>query len=222
VYGVRRGSEPTRFCLAKPPVIVDRYAAYLAELAPRTIVEVGILEGASTALFADLARPQKLVAIDHDDAPTAKLRDFIARRGLGDTVAVYGGVDQADVAALQAIVDAELGGAELDLVVDDASHRLELTRPTFNFFFPRLRPGGAYLLEDWATGLRAGGPVQLDAAETPLVQLVYEVLATKGRHPRVIGDVTVKAGWTIIERGPAPIDGPFDVRSWGSEGPTAE
>jgi len=211
MYGVRSDSEPTRFCIAKHPANIRRYAALIAELAPQRIVEVGILEGASTAMFVDLAEPQKLVAIDHAEAPSAKLRSFIEGRDLGDTVAVYGGVDQSDVRALQRIADAELGGVDLDLVIDDASHRLAFTRPTFNFFFPRLRPGGAYLLEDWATGLRAEGPVQLQAAEPPLVELLYEVLATKGRHPGVIGDVTINAGWAVIERGTAPIEGPFDV-----------
>lgn len=211
LYGVHRANEPTRFCLAKPRPIVERYAALLAEMAPQTIVEVGILEGASTALFADLAQPRKLVAIDHDEAPTAKLRSFIERRGLDEVIAVHGGVDQADVAALERIVDADIGATPIDLVVDDASHRLALSVPTFNFFFPRLRPGGAYILEDWATGLRVGGPQDLDPGERPLVQLVFDAIAAKGRHPGLIADVTVKAGWTIIERGTTPLDGAFDL-----------
>lgn len=211
LYGVHRATEPTRFCLAKPRPIVERYAAFLAELAPRIIIEIGILEGASTALFADLTQPSKLVAIDYDEAPTAKLRDFIARRGLGDVVSVHGGVDQADLPALQRILDADVGDADVDLVIDDASHRLEPSRVTFNLLFPRLRPGGMYVLEDWATGLRAGGPVDVASDERPLVELVYEAIALKGRQPTVVADVTIKAGWTIIERGTGPIEGPFDV-----------
>lgn len=211
LYGVHRSTEPTRFCLAKPRPIVERYAAFLADLAPKTIIEVGILEGASTALFADLTQPHKLVAIDYDEAPTAKLRDFIARRGLEEVVSVHGGVDQADVPALQRILDTDLGDADVDLVIDDASHRLDPSRVTFNLLFPRLRPGGAYILEDWATGLRAGGPADLASGERPLVELVYEAIALKGRHPTVVADITVKAGWTIIERGHGAIDDPFDV-----------
>lgn len=151
------------------------------------------------------------MAIDHDDAPSPKLRDFIQRRGLGEVIRVHGGVDQADVAALERITDAELGDAPIDLVVDDASHRHALSVPTFDFFFPRLRPGGAYVLEDWATGLRVGGPQGLDPGERPLVDLVVDAITAKGRHPGLIADITVKAGWTIIERGPAPIEGTFDL-----------
>jgi predicted methyltransferase len=35
----------------------------------------------------------------------------------------------------------------LDLVVDDTSH-LGPTRASFNTLFPRLRPGGVYVIED--------------------------------------------------------------------------
>jgi predicted O-methyltransferase YrrM len=210
-YGLRRASEPVRFCLAKGHRIIDRYEQFLTEFAPRTIVEVGILEGASTALLADLARPEKLVAIDRLPAPTDKLRRFIERRGYEHTVSIYGGVDQADGARLASIVDHELGGRDVDLVVDDASHLLGPTRATFNSLFPRLRTGGIYLLEDWATGLRVGGPQPLASGERPLVDLVVECVTAKGRHPTLIGDVTVRGGWALIERGTDPVDGTFDI-----------
>jgi hypothetical protein len=43
----------------------------------------------------------------------------------------------------------ELQGAPLDLVIDDASHRLRETISSFEVLFPLLRPGGLFLLEDW-------------------------------------------------------------------------
>jgi predicted O-methyltransferase YrrM len=216
-FGVRIGSEPDRFCLAKVRTLVERYVELLRDLAPEVIVEVGILEGASTALFADLARPRRLVAIDRA-RPTAKLQAFIARRGLEGVVSLHGGVDQADADRLRSILDAELGQHAVDLVVDDASHLLDPTRATFNCLFPRLRPGGIYLLEDWALGLRAGSPAQLPAGERPLVELVFEIVAAKGRAPGAIGDVTVRGGWTLVERGAGSLDDGFDVRRLGSSG----
>ena len=214
-YGARMATEPSRFCVCKIPTIVDRYVSFLAERKPRTIVEIGILEGASTALLAQLAQPTKLVAIEWDDAPTDKLREFITSHGLEDVVAVYGGIDQADTERLNEIMAAESPGP-IDLVLDDASHRLEPTRATFNCLFPRLRDGGVYLIEDWATGLLAGGPVQLGAGQEPLMNLLCDVIRLKGRRQQVVRDVTVKQGWAEIERGSASIDLPFDVEAFGS------
>jgi hypothetical protein len=209
-FGIRIGSEPERFCLAKVRRLVDRYVEFFTAFAPQTIVEVGILEGASTALFADLARPRKLVAIDRGE-PSAKLLAFIERRELGEVISVFGGVDQADTGRVRSIVAQELGDAPLDLVVDDASHLLEPTRRTFNCLFPRLRPGGVYLLEDWATALRDDSPAALGPGERPLLDLVFEIVRAKGLEPQLFGDITVKGGWVLVERGTAPLDESFDI-----------
>jgi hypothetical protein len=40
--------------------------------------------------------------------------------------------------------------APLDLVIDDASHIYGPTKASFQALFPLLRPGGLYLIEDWA------------------------------------------------------------------------
>ena len=43
----------------------------------------------------------------------------------------------------------ELGGRLIDLVIDDASHRLAETRSSFESLFPHVRPGGLFIIEDW-------------------------------------------------------------------------
>jgi len=43
----------------------------------------------------------------------------------------------------------EFGSDSVDLVIDDASHFLFETRESFRFLFPRLRPGGIYIIADW-------------------------------------------------------------------------
>src|SRR5215207_423787 len=62
-------------------------------------------------------------------------------------------------ARLGAIVADEFGDEELDLVIDDASHRLEPTRTSFETLFPRLRDGGLYLIEDWKWQIRIAAAV---------------------------------------------------------------
>ena len=65
-------------------------------------------------------------------------------------VRTFYGVDQADQAGLVAIVDEVIPGQELDLVIDDASHRYDETRASFEVLYHTLRAGGLYIVEDWA------------------------------------------------------------------------
>ena len=137
----RFASEPGRFCLLKPRHEVDWYERFLRDQAPRTIFEVGSYDGASSAFFAEIARPATLVTIDRRPTPSPALIDFIERRGFGAVMSAYCGVDQSDAPRLREILDETFGDTVLDLVVDDASHLVEPTRATFNCLFPRLAAG---------------------------------------------------------------------------------
>ena len=48
------------------------------------------------------------------------------------------------------IMDREFGDAPLDLVVDDASHLYDETKVALEVLLPRVRPGGLFIIEDWA------------------------------------------------------------------------
>ena len=193
-------STPGRFCLVKPRATTDAYVRLLRDLAPRRVVEVGVADGASLALAADVARPEKLVGIDRRDGPTVAIDDFIAQRGMGDTVSVHWGVDQVDAARLGAIMDSEFGGAALDLVVDDASHLLSATRYTFNALFPRLRAGGTYLIEDWWWA-HADPSESLLPGEVPLTVLIFELLLACAYKPGVVSAVAASRDWALVTRG---------------------
>ena len=127
----------------------EEFAQILAEFQGGNIVEIGVYHGGSAAFVALLAEPRKLVTVDLNPAPTSALETFIARRGLRRSFATYWGVNQADRQRLQAIARDEFEQEPIDLVVDDASHRLIETRASFEVLFPLLRPGGLYLVEDW-------------------------------------------------------------------------
>jgi predicted O-methyltransferase YrrM len=126
------------------------YLDLLAELRPATIVELGVYQGGSCALMALASDPEVLVAIEISEERIPALDALIAKRGLSERVHVHHGVDQADAATLGRLVDEHLAGRPLDLVVDDASHLVGPTRASFNALFPRLRPGGVYIIEDWS------------------------------------------------------------------------
>jgi predicted O-methyltransferase YrrM len=225
------GSTPERFYIVKPPALVARYQELCAAVEGGRVVELGIAEGGSTALIALLARPERLVAFDLEEHRVDALDTLIAERGWGDRVRPHYGVDQADRARLARIVDEELDGRPLDLVIDDCSHQLEPTRASFETLFPRLRPGGLYVIEDWradhamreavAAAIRAevaagrhplrdasppaeGSDVPADWQ--PLSRLAIELLLTRAGSGEVVEEVALDEFWLTVRRGPGELD----------------
>jgi len=152
-FGFRYKGTSTvdRFHIHKPGGLLERYVELMGDVAGRNVVELGIHQGGSAALAALVGRPRRMVVVDIGD-PVPALDQLVADRGL--PLRPYYGVDQADQAALARILEDEFGDEPLDLVVDDASHLLVPTRASFEVLFPRLRPGGQYLIEDWDWELR--------------------------------------------------------------------
>jgi hypothetical protein len=72
----------------------------------------------------------------------------------------------------------------LDLVLDDCSHLYEPTRASFNEPFPRLRPRGAYVIEDRQSAHPTVGSESSEGlfpGHLPLTRLLFQiVLAVAG------------------------------------------
>ena len=137
------------FCIRKPRRLVDETVSRFEQLRPARIIELGIAHGGSVALTTLVTSPAKLVAFELASERVAALDELIARRSLSERVRPYYGVDQSDRARVAALADEEFGGEPIDFVVDDASHLLDPTRASFEVLFPRLRPGGLFVIEDW-------------------------------------------------------------------------
>lgn len=196
-------STGERFCLRKPREEVERYASFLAEHQSDSIFELGIYDGGSTALIAQLAEPSKLIAVDITAPRNPGLKRFIAQRGLDASVRPFWEVDQADGARLAKIVEDELGSNPLDLVIDDASHLLEPTRDSFETLFPRLAPGGIYVIEDWSWAHAPQGTWP----DTPaLTTLIFELVVAAAHSPAAVAGLTIDGGWCAVERGPADLE----------------
>lgn len=210
-------STAERFRLVKSREHVERYRDVISQAKPQTVVELGIFDGGSTALLAQLARPKKLIAVDLEREPCAALEEFVDRRNLRSQVTTFYGVDQADTARLEEILDAECGDAPLDLVIDDASHMLEPTRASFNVLFPRLRPGGSYVIEDWSGDLWLSGYGMVPAESgmngaKPVSLLMFELVLACAYRPLVIEAVEITKGWALVRRGPKEVEpGSFDL-----------
>ena len=235
-YLARELPRPGFQRLIKTPEMIQPYVDLVAELEPRRIMELGIRFGGSAAFLHQLASPERLVVVELKPTPAPLLVDYIDQHGAGDVVRPHYGVDQADRGALRAIVEEEFGDGPLDLVIDDASHLYEPTLASFEELFPRLRPGGRYVIEDWTADferldrwaaafsnlppdqiaklrqMRRDG--ELDPPDPLVSLLTIELVLMRASKTDVIGDIGVSRHWTSITRGPGALTpGEFRVRS---------
>jgi predicted O-methyltransferase YrrM len=217
--------------IMKEADMIRPYEALCERLRPERIVELGVKRGGSTALITELARPQRLVAVERSPDALPALDAYISAGGLGEVVRPHLGVDQADRDRLRAILDAEFGDAALDLVVDDASHLYEPTLASFEVLFPRLRPGGAFVIEDWRAEhwlldrvaehladpddaqlaalhdvLEAGPPA---APPRSLPRHVHELVLVRTSAPDVIESIEIDRSWVAVTRGTVDLPAPF-------------
>jgi SAM-dependent methyltransferase len=200
----------TDVLVPKPRHLVELYARLIEGLRPEYVFELGFYRGGSTALIAELARPRRLVAIDRRPSRAgAGAEAYASRTGLDGAVRIYGDVDQSDRDALAEIVEQEFEGNALDLVVDDCSHRYSETRASFNELFPRLRPGGLFLIEDWPWAHAHLGVEPLEGLlpdQVPLTRLVFELVLALPSVPGLIADLTIDPGAVVVRRGDATAD----------------
>jgi hypothetical protein len=109
---------------------------------PVKLLELGIYRGGSLLLWRDYFEKGLIVGLD---LKAVDLNDETGR------IRTYQG-EQQDTALLDRIVH-ENAPEGFDIVIDDCSHIGELTRISFwHLFDNHLKPGGLYVIEDWATG----------------------------------------------------------------------
>ena len=193
------------FALYKNRQLLEQFSSFWAstDFRPRNVLEIGIWDGGSTALWYEALRPEKLVAIDllqRGDGPY--FRRYLDQRDLHDRIVTRWGVNQADRATLLKILDEDFGG-KLDLVIDDGSHLYEPTRASFETLFPRLPAGGLYIIEDWAWEHwpEFQDPKHFWAGEESLKLLVDDLVAATGTSRTLIKRMSVHEGFVVIERG---------------------
>ncbi len=220
-------TESGHFALQKRAAMIEHLAHVLDGFDRPRIVEVGIYLGGSVALLSLLADPSRLVSLELSPDRVERLDQFIDERGLGERVRPYYGVDQADRSTVARIVDDELHGEPLDLVIDDASHLYEPTLATFEVLFPRLKPGGLYLIEDWCRHEKHALALQrvlddptspyhetmIDALAAdhdepivPLSRLATELVMLRAEGGTIVDHVSVDEHWVEARRGPGPVD----------------
>ena len=114
------------------------------------MLELGIYEGGSIALWRELLAPKRMAAIDIGEKLSRPYLEAYLERVRNETETfIHWEFDQGDKPRLRKLVEEDLQG-KLDLVIDDASHMYGPTMASFEALFPLVRPGGVYIIEDWA------------------------------------------------------------------------
>ena len=199
-YSALKTTDQGLFVL-KGKSFFDKYDGYFGLVAPQNVLEVGVFEGGSAILLADKWESAKIVGIDIRD-PNPSVARHIKKMGFSDRISLYYNVSQNDDGRVNRILDQEFGREPIDIVIDDCSHIYELTKATFNNVFPRLRPGGYYVVEDWAwahwkdwqDGTK-GWPDQ-----PALTNLLFEVTMISASSSWLISDVYVNSNFFVVKK----------------------
>lgn len=197
------------FVFQKPEWMVRRYEKLIQGLQPKQIFELGIWRGGSCVFFHELCNASKLVTVDLSEDRIAAVDQYIEKFSLQESLVPLYGVNQADIPLLRGIASDHFTSPGIDLVIDDASHFLDESRASFNALFPLVRPGGAYVIEDWPW---AHGAADLpDDTEgfypdkVPLTKLIFEIVLACPSTDGYISKIEIDENSATIWRGAAEI-----------------
>ena len=215
VHGGGAGSEwvPGENCFLfyKTRALVDQYARFFrssaAPICSDNLLELGLFDGGSVPFWFETLQPKKHVGIDiRDRSDTPFFEKYVADENRRGRIETHWGTSQDDAERLGKLVDTAFEGDFLDLVIDDASHLYEQSRASFEILFPRVRPGGYYIIEDWAWSHWRGIEENF-AGRRPLSDLVFELVEAIGSSShRLIVDMHVCSGFVAIRRGWTPAE----------------
>jgi hypothetical protein len=211
-----RVSDESGFLLVKNREMVEAIVSVCDPVVPQTIVDIGIWQGGSVALLDRVFRPEKLIALEYSTRELPTLDTYIAKHRREENVKVFKGVNQGDARRITAILDAELGGRKIDLVVDDASHFFDETRISFNCIFPRVAPNGVFMIEDWQWSTKPDiHKLDYFKGKPGLANLVALCMIVCGARPDIVSSVLVTPTAAIIRRGPADLsEQAFDITDY--------
>jgi SAM-dependent methyltransferase len=196
-YTLKTNEE--RFILLKDRAVLEQYATVLAESAPKNILEFGIFQGGSPALFTLWLDLEKFAAIDISP-PIEAFDTFCRTDEIGHRIRPHYRVSQTDAVRIRDIVQTEFGTSPLDVIIDDASHLYAESRRTFEIAFPLLRPGGIYVIEDW--GWAHWPDSQFHMGQTPLSMLIMEIAMLCASRSDLVSDIRLFPAFAFIRKAP--------------------
>ena len=129
------------------------------------------------------------------------MEGFDAFRGthpVGSRIKAYYGVSQTDRTRVEAIIDAEFADTPIDVIIDDASHLYRPTKEAFEIAFPRLKPGGSYVIEE--RGLAHWPGRQSFMGKTAMSLFIMELIMLCASRSDIISEVRVFPAFAFIKK----------------------
>lgn len=124
--------------------LIDIYRREFADLKePIVLLELGIDKGGSLLMWRNWFPKSLIVGLDIS-APGEKALHLLGEHDIHIALGCQGNT------GLLGRLCEEFG--PFDVIIDDCSHRGDLTRESFWFLFDHLKRGGLYCIEDWGTG----------------------------------------------------------------------
>jgi len=201
------GPHETSAVVLKTRDFFEVYAEELGDAPTDRVLEFGIWRGGSALALAAFLAPEKYVALDISP-PVAEFDRLRASHPLGRCIAVRYETSQDDAAAIDSLVAEEFGGP-LDLIIDDASHQYVLSKRSFEIALRHLRPGGWYVLEDWAWAHVQGW--YLNFEQPALTNLVVRLTILSFCRPDLVERVVVRRQAVFVKKGTAADCGVLDL-----------
>ena len=206
-------TTPDRVVILKDSRLLRQYLDFFAPHSISNMLELGIWQGGSPLFYGLATDARKVVALDIKKSPPV-LDQIIREHGIVDKVKLHFDTSQDDRDAVTAIMDREFGDEPLDLVIDDASHQYGFTRRSFEIVFPRLRPGGFYIIEDWQWA-HIDSPIYQEGVhfgdEPALSNFIFELLIAYGGHPGLFQNILVRDWFVAVQKAWDPIAPDFQL-----------
>jgi len=125
----------------------DAYARVLAGLDPQLVVELGVFQGVSLAMWCDLFPDAHVVGLDLDFGRFDEHLPFLTDRGAFSSCS-------PSLVKFDAYSDQSPTVDMIDLFLDDGPHTEKAIRNALGLFGPLMSPDGVYVVEDFDGGDR--------------------------------------------------------------------
>ena len=102
------------------------------------VLELGVREGWSMKMWHDYFENSQICGIDNDE-------EGLCPKSFSEERITFETGSQDDKAFLDGVCDRH---GPFDIIIDDCSHISPLTIKSFQILFPKLKPGGIYIIED--------------------------------------------------------------------------
>jgi cephalosporin hydroxylase len=208
-----RRTSAEQVVILKPRSWVESYADLILNHQVRYVLELGVWQGGMAMLLPLLSEEMNYVGVDLS-APIEAL-ETIRRSNprIADRTKFFFRTSQDD-AQLAAQVSRHFNGRPLDLIMDDASHLYAPTKRAFENLFGLLKPGGRYVVEDWAWAHWPGYVIPQEWRTTPapstfLFELTMLCASTYG----LIDRIEVESSKFTVFRGSKPIPAGWSIDS---------